>query len=500
MSNHLFRAVSYVALVAGGILAGTSGSFAQSVYCPASTSQLPVLPGNVSPGGVGTSINYTSGTCTNDQTGVGAFSGAALASQALSDLTQSVTTQENAVVSETIRERRRTEVETCPSGLVRIDGACIRRQPAAAAPVARVAAPRAKAKPVAGRRVPAPRPSVVVETTPAPVLLSAPRYGAWAQAYGNYERRTGTGASSITYNDVNGGTGLVTTSLYITAKSESRTGGLLAGVDMTTRGLYNADDGFIGGVLAGYSDSHTVVRTQILSGDLNTVPNGFSRFKATLKGPTVGLYGTYFNGGFSADASAKVAFYDLGISFNDALAFSGSNALGNGNGANNWLYTAIFPYAGSGSANVVQTSLVGNVNYRFPMSATWWIEPTAGIQWVHQGYNGGASALGLADGDLVRIQGGARVGTEFLLGSAPATLALTGLIYSNVALSGGFIQNGIAGPGAQVLNDEGLVRGQGSLKLTVAHGGGWSSYAETDVYGGERLFGLAGKLGVRYQW
>ena len=106
----------------------------------------------------------------------------------------------------------------------------------------------------------------------------------------------------------------------------------MAGADLTSRGLFFANDGFIAGVTAGYTSSVlklNTVATDVTS--IGAVPDqnparvgtGVSSLRATVSGPTVGGYATYFNGGFSSDVTAKFDFLTLNETFNDLLATTG---------------------------------------------------------------------------------------------------------------------------------------------------------------------------------
>jgi hypothetical protein len=60
----------------------------------------------------------------NNATGPGAFSGAALASQALSELSETTTQETTRNAVEAITERRAREEQRCAEGFSRIDGTC----------------------------------------------------------------------------------------------------------------------------------------------------------------------------------------------------------------------------------------------------------------------------------------------------------------------------------------------------------------------------------------
>ena len=159
-------------------------------------------------------------------------------------------------------------------------------------------------------------------------------------------------------------------------------------------------------------------------------------------------------------------------------------------------------FAGAGSVSLLNSTVVGNLNYRFDLYPNFWIEPTVGVQYTNSSYGSGAAQLGLADGNLVRVQGGARFGTSTLISNRVLmTTMLTGLAYNDVLVQGGFIPVGaFQGNNLLVQADQGLMRGQGILALIFDFGDGMSSFVQGDVYGGAHLFGAGGRAGIRYQW
>jgi hypothetical protein len=217
-----------------------------------------------------------------------------------------------------------------------------------------------------------------------------------------------------------------------------------------------------------------------------------SRLSATLSGPTAGLYATYFNAGFSSDVAVKFDFLTLNETFNDLLATT------QGASTNT---PAFISFAGAGSVNLLNSTVVGNLNYRFYLYPNFWVEPTVGVAYTNSSYGSGATQLGLANGNLVRVQGGSRFGTSTLISNGVLmTTTLTGLAYSDVVVQGGFIPVGFQANNLLVQADEGLMRGQGIFALNFDFGYGMSSFVQGDVYGGAHLFGAGGRGGLRYQW
>jgi hypothetical protein len=137
------------------------------------------------------------------------------------------------------------------------------------------------------------------------------------------------------------------------------------------------------------------------------------------------------------------------------------------------------------------------VNYRIPTGATTWIEPTGGFQYVMSRYASGADQFGLADGELLRLQGGARFGFESIWNGVRVTTVATGLLYDDVLVRGGQLATA---PNPLILSQEGKLRAEGILTLNVHHGNGVNSFVQADLRGGEGLFGATGKVGARVAW
>ena len=492
------------ALLAAGVLAGlfaASGeASAQSAFCPP----------NPTTGFTGQPFALSTGRCTDGQNGIGAFSGAALGSQSLSDLASGSTDATNRSASGMINERRQAAQTSCPAGTFRSGGQClpVRRTQADSQLPSRTrvpagvrargaVAPKTETRLVkrGGKMVRVRVPVVVAnEFVAVPAFVQAelaPRWGVFAQGFGDYEERTGRSSSTLQY--------LTTPAVPLTiqTKSNATAMGFVGGIDYTTRGLFSSDDGLILGLLGGYTENEVKISSRILSTNLSQVGNGFSTLRARATGGSVGAFATYYTGPFSIDALYKADFYSLHERFEDLAAFTQQqNAL----------------ISGSGSTSLVNHSIVANLNYRIPLYGSFWMEPTAGIQARWSDFAGSASQLGLANGHLLRVQGGSRFGWDFDYAGIRFTPILTGLVYSDVVVKGGFVDNlssgfgatnspiGVAGTSVINIRQQGLVRGQGILTLVADFGNGWSGFVQGDVRGGKDLFGAGGKGGIRYQW
>jgi len=152
-------------------LAGVS-AHAQTIFCPATIN------------GVG-GFALASGLCTNGATG--AVSAAALSSQALGDIQQSVTQQTTTATLDAISARRKEETERCPEGFERSnDPERTCRRISIAEPAPRISSPAPRVSPSSRSSRPAPR--VVAMPVKAPPIVAIDpgyRFGVWAHTFGD---------------------------------------------------------------------------------------------------------------------------------------------------------------------------------------------------------------------------------------------------------------------------------------------------------------------------
>jgi hypothetical protein len=275
-------------------------------------------------------------------------------------------------------------------------------------------------------------------------------------------------------------------------QSQTGTVGFLGGADLTSRGIIFGGDGLIVGAMAGFVSSNLTLNTTNLQFNApnqgsSFVGPGSSRTTAHLSGPTAGLYATYFNGGFSTDFTLRIDALNLDETFNESATCSCG---------------AYLPVSGNGSVPLLNGTVAGNLNYRFNLYPNFWIEPTVGAQYTNSSYGSNAFQLGLEDGNLVMVQGGARFGnTTLIYNHILMTTTLTGLAYDDVLVAGGFIPAAaFEGQNLLVQADQGQVRGRGILAMNFDFGQGISSFIQGEVRGGQGLFGAGGKAGVRVQW
>jgi Autotransporter beta-domain len=266
-------------------------------------------------------LRLQNGSCVGSGGAPGAFSGATVASQALSELSETATQATTRNTIDAVTKRRAEEEQRCAEGFSRVDGTCQRIPPpvAEAAPVVPPGPPeehalkkvkKPKAAAVSRKEAIAPAPKIISRAPPPPpVFVPVPvepviRYATWNQVYGDYEKRDATGSSFL--NCCFAPTSTIDRSLILNAQSREGTVGFLAGADATSRGLVVANDGLIVGVMAGYRSSDVTLNVLTLSRNPGNRGGGSSHLHANLSGPSAGLYGTYFNGPFSADGTVRL--------------------------------------------------------------------------------------------------------------------------------------------------------------------------------------------------
>jgi hypothetical protein len=267
----------------------------------------------------------------------------------------------------------------------------------------------------------------------------------------------------------------------------SKSGGLIAGADMTIRSAGDIPSGVQIGILGGASTA-----THRLSNIPASTTAQPVRGQHHLAGGMIGAYAAAFYGGFTADVTVKADFLNLDPGF--VTASDAGNA-GPAKPSNPLV---------SGTSLTTQT-VAGNLSYRMPIGQGLFFEPTAGLVVTHTAYDSRAEAYLLADGTVWRIQGGARIGAITPLGAKTLTTTLTGLLYSDVSING-FTLTNFNGTTLNNVNanfspaDEGKLMGRATAKFNLDHGGGITSFVEGSVYGGQDVKGISGLVGSRIVW
>ena len=294
--------------------------------------------------------------------------------------------------------------------------------------------------------------------------------GVWAAVYGAYERH-----DNLSPGEDNNAT------------RTQYTRGVVSGIDTyvsPTGGGYGAPQIQLG-ILGGYESTRSAFTTPpVYAADgLGSTPPVLNYNGTQIdEGGFVGIYGSYVLNQFAADLLVKVDLFDHTTEPSITCPIEGVGP----------------PLVFSGTTSETNTNVASNVYYRFYADNRIWIEPTAGFRYSHTSYGDGASALFITDGDEWRIQGGVRVGTDGYIGGYFWRVSVLGGIYDDVSISG-YTLDTIPGSGSAKI-DEGKVRGICSLFGSIYDGQGKKFFAQVDVYGGQDVVGVTGKVGARWQW
>jgi hypothetical protein len=152
------------------------------------------------------------------------------------------------------------------------------------------------------------------------------------------------------------------------------------------------------------------------------------------------------------------------------------------------------------STQTVNLTAVENIGYHYDLPRGFWIEPLIGARYNFASYGSNAAALGLADGESVRVQGGARFGlTSLIQDQFIWTNSFTTLVYSDVWIHG-FVLDPTSFSAGALLADQGKLRVQGILSSRIDLLNGFSAFLQAEGRYGEDYWGVGGKGGFRYQW
>ena len=179
--------------------------------------------------------------------------------------------------------------------------------------------------------------------------------------------------------------------------------------------------------------------------------------------PGGAFYVAYINGGFSTDFSFSANFTSA-----DTLT------------------AGVVVVANQSTDSYTST---GNVQYRFDMSPNWWWEPTVGASYtsIH------VDIPGFVDGHSLRLQGGARVGTDLMYGTVKVTPTLQGLAFGDVNVE----TPRLAGTTFVGATDEGFLWGKGIGKVNVQWTDKFSTSVEGEVRGRADVIGYAARAMAR---
>jgi hypothetical protein len=231
----------------------------------------------------------------------------------------------------------------------------------------------------------------------------------------------------------------------------------------------------------------------VFAGATSTFLSAPTGATATTTAPTAGVYVMYFKGDFSADLTYTAAWMN-----NTNSDANTSVTIPIGLNTAPCISTKLNPCTATTTATALATvsmmdHLEGNLHYKYDLSNNWWWEPTVGFAWMYEVEN-----LGLVNMETWRVQGGAKTGTSFMWGNVTVEPTVTGLVFSDVSVTGGFA------PGQPLLeNDQGQVWGKGIGKLNFIWSKNFESSIEGQVYGTrglETVIAYKAELGLRYKW
>jgi hypothetical protein len=301
---------------------------------------------------------------------------------------------------------------------------------------------------------------------------SLPSNGAWAQAFADYERHDGLAPGS--------GENLV--------RKQTTVGGI-SGADTTYRrftedGLETFQFGLLGGgthITSNFSDFGNVTNAR------QTQDGGF-----------VGAYGTYRHDNFSIDGFFKADLLTLRqrSTVSEPVKCDPGQVLVIDNTPNALESTT----QQSGKVDEYTYTVGSNAYYRFDLDNGAYFEPLIGFIFGATNYGNGATALGLDNGQLFRLQGGARLGKSWDDDQNRTwSVALLGLLYSDLYVNGYTLDGFGLPPGASEV-DEGKLRVLGQLEGSVNLNNGLSFNGTVGVRGGQDVVGVGGRLGARFEW
>ena len=326
--------------------------------------------------------------------------------------------------------------------------------------------------------------------------------GVWALGYADYDRNSDVniGLRDGVIGDNNG---LTLSRDDVTVTRKTRSTGTIAGMDWTDIQTGTMTVGTQLGVFGGYNNSRSTFTDGTFS-VLAPVPGSptneefFGRTNAREQAESgfLGVYGAYFVDHWTADLALKADFGQLNSenTLNKSLT----------------LCPGTLPVDRQAEVDVSEYTIAANLAYRNELGPKSWFEPLAGFRFTYTdfGTSSGGFAIGAEDGRTLRLQIGARFGGAWVSTEGyTVTSTLAGLLYSDILIDGfvGKTLIGTAGGGtalvdASTLNDEGKVRVLGQFATVVDFGNGYSLFGDVEVRGGQDLFGVGGRAGVRYTW
>jgi hypothetical protein len=432
-----------------------------------------------------------------------------------------------AIVTEMIAERRMQEAVACPAGYENVRGIC---QPIRARIAERPSNSQTKSSSMTsivgsprGPQRTKPRDLVVNEQ---PVLEERRQNGIWSEILYDSEKRTGLGTASAP------------------ASRTQQTVEMLVGGDQTFRygdtQLVLGGLGSLSSIKQSFSSSSSAVQDTsfIARVDpglfIDSNGQGVSAFeyviptehsfvnsqKQTLKGGAVGLTASWTRGGFFSDGLFKANISQLDRTSTSAETYatqltnlsidSDPAQLGCIDAYSNPQGQVISQPYSFGPSQTFRTTLnqgttavnlvfANNVGYHFQLNPNWWVEPLAGATFFYSAYGPNAAALGLRDGQDLRLQAGARLGFTAPVGEGFLTASFAQIVYSDVYIRG-YVTNPNGFSAGAILADQGKLRYQSIATAKYTLPNGFSIFLQGQGRFGTDYYGYGGRLGARYEF
>lgn len=182
----------------------------------------------------------------------------------------------------------------------------------------------------------------------------------------------------------------------------------------------------------------------------------------------------------------------------DASATAGSATIAYANGAfstdftvtGTWSTVSLKAFGLVLPADSTAISYAPNVQYRFDLGNSWYLEPTVGVTYTESYTRNFETKIG----DSTEVHGGARFGTEWLWGDWKVQPSVTGILFTVVDQNSIFDQLNQLAPNASSNKD--LLGGRGSGKLNFIWDTNFSSYIEAhgSSIGAAKAYGGSGGL------
>ncbi len=158
----------------------------------------------------------------------------------------------------------------------------------------------------------------------------------------------------------------------------------------------------------------------------------------------------------------------------------------------------------SQSTGTQNYSFLANIGYRYDLQQAWYVEPTAGLEYVQTNYSNQtaltSTTVALQDGDVFRGRIGAHLGVSWVDNNIRYEPTFTALAYDLFQVTTPTAL--LSGPtGLFLPNQLGKISGEVQAAVNFINlSNGWSGFARADFRFGENFVGGGGKLGVRYLW